>query len=151
MKQLPMLSVMLLLIVVPRAAFAQATDAGTPADREQIIQLERDWTQSFVTMDVAANQRIVADDFFGTEPDGRRSKKADILKELKTEEPLASNHLNEDDLTIRFYGQTAVVNGSESWKLKSGKAGKFIWTDVFVKRNGKWQVVASQDLEVADK
>lgn len=151
MKQLPMLSVLLLLIVGPLAAAAQSTDAGTAADREQIIQLERDWTQSFVTMDVAANQRIVADDYFGTEPDGRRSKKADILNEVKTEEPLASNHLNEDDVTIRFYGQTAVVNGSENWKLKSGKTGKFIWTDVFVKRNGKWQVVASQDLEVADK
>jgi len=142
---------LVLLFVVPLTVAAQTADAGTAADREQIIQLERDWTQSFVTMDVAANQRIVADDFLGTEPDGRRSKKSDILNEVKTEEPLASNHLNEDDLTIRFYGQTAVVNGSESWKLKSGKTGKFIWTDVFVKRNGKWQVVASQDLEVVDK
>ncbi len=127
------------------------SDAGSAADREQIVQLERDWTQSFVTMDVAANQRIVADDFLGTEPDGKRIRKADLIAEMKTEEPLASNHLNEDDVTIRFYGQTAVVNGSESWKLKSGKSGRYIWTDVFVKRDGKCQVVASQDLEVQDK
>jgi len=121
-------------------------------DRAQILQLERDWTQSFVAMDVAANQRIVADDFFGTEPDGKRIKKADILEEVKTGEALLSNHLNEDDVTIRFYGETAVVNGSESWKRKSdGKTGKWIWTDLFVKRAGKWQVVASQDLEVLDK
>jgi len=26
-----------------------------------------------------------------------------------------------------------------------------VWTDVFVKRAGKWQVIASQDLEVMDK
>lgn len=134
-----------------------ATAFGTPAaraaadDREQILQLERDWTQSFVTMDVAANERIVADDYLGTEPDGRRSKKADIIAEAKTGE-LLSNDLNEDDTTIRFYGETAVVNGSESWKRKSdGKTGRWIWTDVFVKRKGKWQVVASQDLEVLDK
>jgi hypothetical protein len=65
---------------------------------------------------------------------------------------LASNHLNEEDLTIRFYGDSAIVNGSESWKLKKdGMTGRYICTDIFVKRNGKWQVVASQDLEVADK
>jgi len=45
-----------------------------------------------------------------------------------------------------------VVNGSESWKLKQdGKSGRYIWTDIFVKRNGRWQVVASQDLEVVNK
>jgi hypothetical protein len=49
---------------------AQAID--TVANRAQIIQLERDWAQSFVSLDTAANDRIVADDFFGTEPDGSR-------------------------------------------------------------------------------
>jgi hypothetical protein len=103
-------------------------------------------------MDVAANQRIVADDYLGTEPDGRRITKADVLAEVKAGDALESNRLNEDDVKIRFYGNVAVVNGSESWKRKpDGKTGRFIWTDVFVNRNGKWQVVASQDLEVVDK
>jgi hypothetical protein len=141
----------LLLISVALISRAQPPDAGSAGDRAQILQLERDWVQSFVTMDVAANERIVADDFLGTEPDGKRIRKADLIAEMKTEEPLASNHLNEDDVTVRFYGQTAVVNGSESWKQRDGKTGRFIWTDIFVKRNGKWQVVASQDLEVLDK
>ena len=105
-----------------------------------------------MTVDVAANDRIIADDYLGTEPDGKRVHKADLIAELKSGEALASNRLNEDDVTIRFYGDTAIVNGSESWKLKKdGKTGRYIWTDIFVKRNGKWQVVASQDLEVADK
>lgn len=128
--------------------------AGTTSanDKEQIIQLEREWVQSWVTMDVGANDRIIADDFLGTGPDGKRVTKADLMKELKDDPGLAANRLNEDDLTIRFYGDTAVVNGSESWKLKKdGKTGRYIWTDIFVKRNGKWQVVAAQDLEMPDK
>ncbi len=146
------LLVMLVLATIPTARATQPPPAATAADREKILQLERDWTQSFVTMDVAANRRIVADDFFGTEPDGKRITKADLITEVKTGEALVSNHLNEDDVTIRFYGQTAIVNGSESWKRKSdGKTGKYIWTDVFVKRAGEWRVVASQDLEVVDK
>ncbi len=139
------------LVSVSFVSSAQTHDTGSPGDREQILQLERDWTQSFVTMDVGANERIVADDFLGTEPDGKRIRKADLIAEVKTDEALQSNRLNEDDVTIRFYGQTAVVNGSESWKQRDGKSGRFIWTDIFVKRNGKWQVVASQDLEVLDK
>jgi hypothetical protein len=132
---------------------AYGADAGSTADREQILQLERDWVKCWVTLDAAANDRIVADDFLGTEPDGKRVTKADLMAELKSgDAPLASNHLNEDDVTIRFYGDTAVVNGSESWKLKQdGKSGRYIWTDIFVKRNGRWQVVASQDLEVVNK
>jgi len=129
-----------LCLVLMAGAIAGASAA---TDRQQIIQLERDWVQSWVTMDAPANDRIVADDFLGTEPDGKRSTKADLMKELKEAPTLASNRLNEDDLTIRFYGDTAVVNGSESWKLKKdGKAGRYIWTDIFVKRNGKWQIVA---------
>ncbi|MFY9559914.1 MAG: nuclear transport factor 2 family protein [Terriglobales bacterium] len=146
------LVLVVVLVLIPCVSTAQPPAAGSAGDREQILQLERDWTQSFVTMDVAANERIVADDFLGTEPDGKRVKKSDLIAELKAGDALEANRLNEDDVTIRFYGQTAIVNGSESWKRKSdGKTGRFIWTDILVKRNGKWQVVASQDLEVLDK
>ena len=146
------LKLMVIIAMLTTLGAAQGAAKGTATDRQQILQLERDWTQSFVTMDVAANQRIVADDFLGTEPDGKRIEKSDLIAEVKTGEALLSNHLNEDDVTIRFYGQTAIVNGSETWKRKSdGKTGRWIWTDVFVKRAGKWQVVASQDLEVLDK
>lgn len=72
------------------------TEGAAATDREQILQLERDWTQSFVTMDVAANERIIADDYLGTEPDGKRVKKADMIAEVKTGEALLSNRLNED-------------------------------------------------------
>ncbi|MBI3477228.1 MAG: nuclear transport factor 2 family protein [Acidobacteria bacterium] len=150
--KLPVRCIVLSILMLGMPFLIRAQSAtGNSADREQILQLERDWTQSFVAMDVAANQRIVADDFLGTETDGKRVKKADIIAEVKTGEALVSNRLNEDDVTIRFYGQTAVVNGSESWKRKDGKTGRWVWTDVFVKRSGKWQVVASQDFEVMDK
>lgn len=142
----------LLLAVAGFFSVAISHAADSVADRAAIMQLERDWTQSFVTMDAAANERILADDFIGTEPSGKRVKKADILASMKSGEPLQSGHVIDSDVNIRFYGATAVVTGSSSWKRKSdGKSGRYIWTDVFVKRNGKWQVVASQDLEVLDK
>jgi ketosteroid isomerase-like protein len=143
-----------LTLVLLTLCLVSAVHAADPAaaDRAAIMQLEREWTQSFVTMDAAANERILADDFIGTEPSGKRVSKADILASMKTGEPMQSGHLNDKDVTIRFYGETAVVTGSSSWKRKSnGKTGRYIWTDVLVKRNAKWRVVASQDLEVVDK
>jgi len=92
------LSVVLWLTVVSIVAEAQPATATMAADREQILQLERDWTQSFVTMDVAANQRIVADDYLGTEPDGKRITKADLIAAMKGQEGWASNRLNESDV-----------------------------------------------------
>jgi len=133
------------------AAYGMSGTNGK-SDKEQILQLERDWCESFVSTGAAANERILADDCVGTESDGTRVTKADVIAELNKGEPLISDHLNENDVTVRFYGNTAVVNGSESWKRKpDGKTGRNIWTDIFVKRNGHWQIVASQDLEVLDK
>ena len=44
-----------------------------------------------------------------------------------------SNRLN--DVKVRFYGDTAIAQGSETWK----------------KRNGRWQIVAAEDLIAPEK
>jgi hypothetical protein len=119
-------------------------------DRQQILQLEHEWNQVYLVNDPAPLDHILADDFFGTEPDARRATKKDMVAEAKGPSNLASSVVNENDVTIRYYGEIAVVNGSSSWTKKDGKAGRFIWTDIFVKRNGRWSVVASQDLETPE-
>ena len=56
-------------------------------------------------------------------------------------------------MKVRIFGNTAVVTGSDVEKSKEhGKdsSGKYIWTDVFVKQNGKWRAVASQSAKVAE-
>jgi hypothetical protein len=130
-------------------AIATAADQHSD-DREQILQLEREWNHVYLVNDPAPLDHILADDFFGTEPDGRRVHKKDMVAEVKGPSNIASSHVNEDDITIRYYGETAVVNGSETWVRKNGGSGRNIWTDVFVKRSGRWAIVASQDLEVPE-
>ena len=62
----------------------------------------------------------------------------------------ASNHLNE--VKVRFYGDAAVAQGNESWVRRTGtpKQGRFVWTDTWIKRGGKWQIVAAEDLTVSE-
>ena len=43
-----------------------------------------------------------------------------------------SNHL--DYATVRFYGDTAVAQGQETWTLKDGSSGRFVWIDTSRRR-----------------
>jgi hypothetical protein len=119
-------------------------------ERDQILEVERKFTDTVVSNNVKELEEILADDYLGTEPDGKLVTKADSIAEAKSgPSEFASCRLNENEVKIRFYDHVAVVNGTEDWKGKDGKAGQFIWTDIMVKQHDHWQVVASQDLSVA--
>jgi ketosteroid isomerase-like protein len=55
------------------------------------------------------------------------------------------------DMKVRVFGDTAVVTGTDDEiTLKDGKKSidHYVWTDVFVKRNGEWLGVASQTTQI---
>jgi len=119
------------------------------ADRAYIEQAESDWAEMTVTNDAKVLDRILADDFVGVASEGgKHYTKADAIAETRKPSDYVSNHLS--DVRIRFYGNTAVAQGSEFWKKKDGQTGKFVWTDTWIKRHGKWQIVAAQDNAVLD-
>lgn len=146
------LMIVAFLLLVTSLAQVQSTPKSAPkstndhaSDRAYIRQSESDWAESIVTNDVSVLERILADDFVGVDIDGSHYSKADGIKVYRTQpSEFVSNHLNE--VEIRFYGDAAVAQGSEGWKKKDGATGKYVWTDTWIKRNGKWQVVAAEDL-----
>jgi hypothetical protein len=60
-----------------------------------------------------------------------------------------SNHLEE--VKIRFYGNTAVAQGSEAWVRKDGGKGRLVWIDTWIPGNGKWQIVTAADVKAPPK
>jgi hypothetical protein len=57
-----------------------------------------------------------------------------------------------EEMKVRIFGNTALVSGTEIEKSQyKGKdsSGKYIWTDLFVLRNGRWQAVSSQSTKLA--
>jgi ketosteroid isomerase-like protein len=132
------------LLLLTSLAHTQSADDHA-SDRAYIRQSESDWAESVVTNDVSVLERLLADDFIGVDIDGSHYSKADAIKDFRTQpSEFVSNHLNE--VEIRFYGDTAVAQGNEGWKKKDGTPGKFVWTDTWIKRGGKWQIVAAEDL-----
>ena len=48
------------------------------------------------------------------------------------------------DLHMDVFGDTAVVTGTVDETAENATHHDYVWTDVFVKRGGKWLAVASQ-------
>jgi hypothetical protein len=110
-----------------------------------ICDSERGWAESVATGDAATVKRILADDFIGVHPSGRHYRKDEMVAGTPTApEVFESNIIG--DIIVRFYGNVAIAQGSETWRKKKGGTGRFVWTDTWLKRNGKWQIVAAEDL-----
>ena len=116
--------------------------------REYIDLSERQWAESVATGDSSVVERILSDDFMWVYPDGNVLNKAQTVEDAKRGPgDFVSNHAG--PINIRFFGDVAVAQGSETWVRRNGdvtKAGRFVWTDTWVKRHGQWQIVAAEDL-----
>ena len=129
---------------VPTPALA-ANATMSPADMEKarayIEDSEKQWVASVVSGDVSALQRIIADDVVDVDSQGRYLDKTTMLAEIhEAPKYFSSNVL--DGVKVRFFGDVAVAQGSETWEGKNGlpPKGQFFFTDTWVLRDGKWQV-----------
>ena len=110
-----------------------------------IVESERRWAESVATGDSSTVERILADDFLGVDPKGARYDKTKMIADTRNaQQYFVSNRLNE--VKVRFYGDTAIAQGDESWQRRTGERGRFVWTDTWIRRNGRWQIVAAEDL-----
>src|ERR1044071_4542798 len=115
-----------------------------------ILESERQWAESFATGDTSAIERILADDFIGVDPQGHVYTKQKMIDETRNAPKyFVSNRLN--DVKVRFYRRIAIAQGSETWEKHSGERGRFVWTDTWLRRNGRWQIVAAEDLIAPEK
>ncbi len=115
-------------------------------DEQQVWQLEHEWINAFIEGDTETLDRILAEDFIFTDPEGRLLTKAEWLADLKSGE-LNFESIHLDNLQVRMYGDAAVANGRVTVKAQSkegGFNGQYCYTDMYVKRNGQWQAVAEQ-------
>ena len=124
---------------------AQQPKADSDAAISQTLQaLEQTWLNAEKNHDAAAFEKLVADDWIAISPDGKSETKAERAAEIKTAH-IASAALG--DMKVRVFGDTAVVTGTDDEiTMKDGKKSRdhYVWTDIFVKRNGEWLAVASQ-------
>lgn len=139
-------------ILLASAVTALPREGSDQKDAERyIIESERQWAESVASGDTSAIERVLADDFLGVDTDGSPYDKNKAIADTRSSpKEFISNHLN--GAKVRFYGDTAVAQGSESWvrRTETPLKGRFVWTDTWIKRNGLWQIVAAEDLIVPE-
>ena len=128
---------------------AQQPKADSDAAISQTLQaIERAWLNAEKNHDVAAFEKIVADDWIAINPDGKSQTKGERAAEIKAAHTTSATM---GDMKVRVFGDAAVVTGTDDEiTMEDGKKSSdhYVWTDVFVKRNGKWLAVASQTAQI---
>jgi len=142
-----------LLFFPSQTTFAQTSQQGTwaadnDADAKLMIEAERKWAVDDCLPSNVVDEYL-ADDFVGTSPAGPIYTKADMMKEHSA--PPAARDCKLLSAKVRYFGpNVAIIYGSET-AIHQGADGKdfkrtLIWTDTWMKRNGKWQIIAVQDM-----
>ena len=106
--------------------------------------MERDWCSADLKGDVAALSAILSDDFTDVVLTGQVERKAQTLADVKTDKATVCDL---DSLHVRVYGDAAVVVGRTTVKSATFN-GQYMYTDTYVRRDGRWVCVASQGTEI---
>lgn len=150
------LAALVLVLAVSCQAFAQAKPAApakSASVEQELIKLENDWNNAEVKRDVAALSRILADDWTVADPEGTIVNKAQDLAEIKSGESVTTSAVA-DEMKVRVYGDAAVVVGRNTVKEQyKGKdfSGQYRFTDTWVKKDGRWQCVATAATKITKK
>ena len=127
---------------------AQESRWGSPEEEtvKFMIAAEAKWASSACSPQPELKD-IIADDFQGTSTKGKRYGKEDAIT---TDTKSLSRDCQLGEVKVRFFGDSiAIAYGAENRMIKDkeGKETKScqVWTDTWLKRAGKWQIVAAQD------
>lgn len=138
------LVVVLLTIVAPLYLFAQGAEQEVKDALSQLREAQRKG-------DTVALERFLADDYAFTNPFGQVMSKTETLSDLKSGR-IKFETMSMDDLRVRLYGDTAVATGHVTLKGHRDErdiSGQYRGTWVFVKNDGRWQVVSGQSTQIA--
>jgi ketosteroid isomerase-like protein len=136
---------------------ASAQSAVQPGSEGQIkkdlIEIERQIGRANFDCDYKYFAQVEGDDFVFTSPSGEVSTKQQDLAGEKDCHKFGGSY-DLDDTRVAVYGTTAVVTSGVTiaGNNKEGKpfTHRSRFTDVFVWRDGRWQIVAGQSSRVPD-
>jgi ketosteroid isomerase-like protein len=116
-------------------------------DEQQILKLFEDGDRALIAADLAELSRIFADDYVQYDESGKSFSKRDVIQNLRSG-AIRYISMNSTGRRIRILStDIAIVHGSEEDEVE--QAGqrfgvRYVYTDVVIKREGRWQIVGSQ-------
>lgn len=140
----------LLLLSAAACGVAHARQAASQLTKaeEEVRRLERRWLDAYEQNDAEAMERIVADDFTITFPEGSIQTKPQLMSMIKAPRRPGQPRMKfrTEGVQSRAYGDTVILMGrviSEYERDGKPVTEQSRYTDTYVRRDGRWQVVAS--------
>jgi uncharacterized protein YdeI (BOF family) len=138
------------------AAHGQTADKKPTKEeraKNELMQIERDIGAANVRRDAAYFERVEADEFIFTDSSGGITLKKEDVAGVKAPANPDSKLLSYevDDMKVTLYDDTAVVTGRVTQKgVNKGQewTGQSRFTDVFVWRDKRWQIVAGHSSRI---
>ena len=136
------LTVAALLLAAGVVAWAQAEQETEDAAKMEadLVRMEKEWLDAEARGDLAALDKMFADDFIGTAFGGNVVSKEDVIPREGGGGRFPKSVLKES--VVRVYGTTAVVMGRVAVE-DPAQPGGFRFTMVWQKRDTGWQVIAA--------
>ncbi len=140
------------LILVLALAFVSIANAQTkPSHRNEKVESElkklvRQWDAATVKRDVKTLDRLLADEFTlsGT-------PKAGYLAFIGSPETIIESAVS-DNFDVRVYGDMAILIANDTITSRKKDGTRVVevyrYIDVWVKRDGRWQCVATESCEI---
>lgn len=136
-------SLLCLLVMCAAIALAQAQNAPTKrnlSDDAELRAAEQSLVDAERDGDIASLDRMLAEEFVATGATGVQTPKKDFIEWYS---PKHYKYMTAEELDIRVYGSAAVVLGKcRQLNLNAGEEEATRFTDVWVKRDGRWLIVA---------
>ena len=138
MKRLSIGLTFILALVLTGLAQANKSDPREPEIRKLFAELD----QSAVKHDEAAGSKLLHDEYTFVNPSGTVLNKERFVKSILAGNTVYEEHKTEE-LSIRFFGDTAVCQGLLKMRVNMNGQARDIQTRltvVIVKEKGQWQV-----------
>lgn len=148
------LSVQLTRAQTPVSPSAGATSAAVTmsADEKAVADTERQRFEAQVSKNYAVLDQVLANDMVYTHSNGNSDSKQSYIQSIRDGKS-KYDAIDVQDLKVRVYGKTAVINGV--CLIKANSNGETIntrlrYTDVYVRNGKQWQMVAWQSIRLAN-
>jgi hypothetical protein len=130
-----------------------ATDVNAQSKADKLRAVERERLRALVDADIPTASRLHADDFELINPVGGTLTKAQYLKDVASGE-LDYLEWEPGEIRVRLYGKSAVIRYQArlrvSVKGSPVRPVRFWHTDLYEKRNGRWQIVWAHATQIND-
>jgi len=129
------------------------TDPGTNGEQE-IRKLTAVWEKAHAARDTETLRGLLDAGYVYTDATGTLQTRAEYLESVfKSPDISRVSKFATSNVVVRIVGATAIVTGESSWKGRARGQGQFLtsayrFTDVWVRRNGRWKAAATQGTRV---